>query len=93
MILHHIQTSPNNDSALKLCLRYARKEDTILLAGNGVTALLQRQWAMALSPFKLMLLQQDVQARGLGELLKDFTQIDYADFVDLSLSHTKVISW
>ncbi|MGL5024884.1 MAG: sulfurtransferase complex subunit TusB, partial [Shewanella oncorhynchi] len=31
MILHHIQTSPSRDSALKLCLRYACKEDAILL--------------------------------------------------------------
>ncbi|MGL6124340.1 MAG: sulfurtransferase complex subunit TusB [Shewanella sp.] len=93
MILHHIQTSPNRDSALKLCLRYACKEDAILLSSDGVNALLLRQWAMALSPFKLMVLKDDVIARGLSERLKNVTLIDYNEFVAQSLLHNKVITW
>lgn len=93
MILHHIQTSPSRDNALKLCLRYACKEDAILLSGDGVNALLLRQWAMALSPFKVMVLKDDVVARGLGERLKNINQIDYNEFVAQSLLHDKVITW
>ncbi|QYJ77406.1 sulfurtransferase complex subunit TusB [Shewanella acanthi] len=93
MILHHIQTSPSRDSALKLCLRYALKEDAILLSGDGINALLLRQWAMALSPFKVMVLKDDVIARGLSERLKNVTTIDYNDFVAQSLLHNKVITW
>lgn len=93
MILHHIQTSPRRDSALKLCLRYACKEDAILLSSDGVNALLLRQWAMALSPFKLMVLKDDVVARGLSERLKNVTLIDYNEFVAQSLLHDKVITW
>lgn len=93
MILHHIQTSPCRDSALKLCLRYACKEDAILLSSDGVNALLLRQWAMALSPFKLMVLKDDVVARGLSERLKNVMLIDYNEFVAQSLLHDKVITW
>jgi len=93
MILHHIQTSPSRDSALKLCLRCACKEDAILLSSDGVNALLLRQWAMALSPFKLMVLKDDVVARGLSERLKNVKLIDYNEFVAQSLLHDKVITW
>lgn len=93
MILHHIQTSPNRDNALKLCLRYACKEDAILLSSDGINALLLRQWAMALSPFKLMVLRDDVIARGLTERLANVCQIDYNEFVAQTLVHDKVITW
>ncbi len=93
MILHHIQTSPSRDNALKLCLRYACKEDAILLSSDGVNSLLLRQWAMALSPFKVMVLKDDVIARGLTERLKNISQIDYNEFVAQSLQHDKVITW
>ena len=93
MILHHIKTSPSRDSALKLCLRYACKEDSILLSSDGVNALLLRQWTMALSPFKLMVLRDDVIARGLTERFKNVSLIDYNEFVVQSLRHNKVITW
>ncbi|SIR36095.1 tRNA 2-thiouridine synthesizing protein B [Shewanella morhuae] len=93
MILHHIQTSPNRDNALKLCLRYACKEDAILLSSDGVNALLLRQWTMALSPFKLMVLKDDVIARGLLERFKNVSLIDYNEFVVQALRYNKVITW
>ncbi|MGL5391036.1 MAG: sulfurtransferase complex subunit TusB, partial [Shewanella sp.] len=91
MILHHIQISPGRDNALKLCLRYACKEDAIVLSGDGVNALLLRQWAMALAPFKLMVLKDDVIARGLSERLAHICQIDYPEFVAQTLAYDKVI--
>ncbi|GIU07906.1 sulfurtransferase complex subunit TusB [Shewanella morhuae] len=93
MILHHIQTSPSRDNALKLCLRYACKEDAILLSSDGVNALLLRQWTMALSPFKLMVLKDDVIARGLLERFKNVSLIDYNKFVIQALRYNKVITW
>lgn len=93
MILHHIQTSPNRDNALKTCLRYASQKDAVLLTGDCVSSLLQRQWSMALSPFKLYLLKDDVIARGLTAHLKDYQQIDYDEFVAMTLRFEKVITW
>ncbi|BDM64320.1 sulfurtransferase TusB [Shewanella sp. NFH-SH190041] len=93
MILHHIQTSAGNDNALQTCLRYAGKHDSVLLSGNGVNAILKRQWSMALSPFKVYLLRDDVIARGLTLQADGYALVDYAEFVALTLSHDKVISW
>jgi len=93
MILHHIYTSPARDNALKLCLRYACKDDGIILSSDGVNALLLRQWAMALAPFKLMVLKDDVLARGLSERLAHIHQIDEQAFVAQTLAYDKVITW
>jgi tRNA 2-thiouridine synthesizing protein B len=93
MILHHIQSSPNADNALKTCLRYACAQDSILLAGDAVTAPMQASWQSALASFNLLLLRDDVTARGLGHYLQAYKQVDYAEFVALSLSHDKVITW
>ncbi|MFV0508397.1 MAG: sulfurtransferase complex subunit TusB [Shewanella algae] len=93
MILHHIQTSAARDTALSCALRYAGKTDVFLLAGDAVSALLKRQWAMALSPFKVVLVADDVKARGLEDFLGNYEQLDYPALVALTLAHTKVISW
>ncbi|MGI2258187.1 sulfurtransferase complex subunit TusB [Shewanella sp. GXUN23E] len=93
MILHHIQTSPGNDNALATSLKYAAKDDSFVLSGNGVTAVLKRQWSMALSPFKVYLLADDVSARGLAPHTAGYPLIDYQDFVALTLSHDKIITW
>ncbi|MBV7315674.1 sulfurtransferase complex subunit TusB [Shewanella sp. NIFS-20-20] len=93
MILHHIQTSPAADGALKTCLRYLRRGDSVLLTANAVNALLVRQYAMALSPFKIYVLKDDLVARGLASSLAKYQQIDHADMVDLVITHQKVITW
>ncbi len=93
MILHHIQTSPGNDNGLHTALRYAGKADSFLLSGNGVNAVLKRQWSMALSPFKVYLLKDDVEARGLQMQTSGYPLVSYDEFVALTLSHNKVISW
>ncbi|ABV87428.1 sulfurtransferase complex subunit TusB [Shewanella pealeana] len=93
MILHLIQESPEQSSALKTCLRYASKNDCILLSANAVNSLLKQTWRTQLAEYNYVALQEDVTARGLKVLLKDVKQIDYNEFVALSLTHDKVISW
>lgn len=93
MILHHIQTSPGNDNALQTALRYAGKADSFMLSGNAVNAVLKRQWSMALSPFKVYLLKDDVDARGLQLHTNGYKLVDYDEFVGLTLSHNKMITW
>ncbi|MCF1428950.1 MAG: sulfurtransferase complex subunit TusB [Shewanella sp.] len=93
MILHHIQTSPGNDNALATSLKYAVKNDSFVLTGNGVVTVLKRQWLMALSPFKVYLLADDINARGLQPHTVGYPLIAYQDFVALTLSHDKVITW
>ncbi|MCL1052215.1 sulfurtransferase complex subunit TusB [Shewanella abyssi] len=93
MILHHIQCSPTQSSALKTCLRYIAPSDSILLSGNAVNCLLTRVWQQQLQPYRLMLLHDDVVARGLQDRLSAYKQIGYSDFVEQTLTHKKVISW
>lgn len=93
MILHHIQTSPSNDNALRCCLKYIAKNDSIVLSADGVNAILLAQWAKALEPFRLMLLNHDVKARGLETFTQNYQLIDYNDFVNQTLIHDKIITW
>ncbi|ABZ76639.1 DsrH family protein [Shewanella halifaxensis HAW-EB4] len=93
MILHLIQDSPEQSSALKACLRYATKQDCILLSGNGVNSLLKQTLRSQLSEYTCVALQEDVEARGLMGFLNDIKLVNYNEFVALSLTHDKVISW
>lgn len=97
MILHHIQTSPNNDSALECCLNYISTDDSILLSSDAVIAIMDKRWQMELAKYNLMLLKNDVIARGLQnyctKLCPQCQCIEYAEFVTQTLTHQKVISW
>lgn len=93
MNLHHIQTSANQDNALACCIKYMDKQDSILLSGNGINSLLLSQWKEKLVGIRVMILKDDVEARGLGQRLQDYPLIDYDTFVKESLTHDKVITW
>ncbi|MPY24038.1 sulfurtransferase complex subunit TusB [Shewanella psychropiezotolerans] len=93
MILHHIQTSPNQDNALSCAVNYAGQADSFLLSGNGVYALLEDKWQQALQDKRLFLLKSDVQARGLTRQLVEYPCIDHNEFVQQALIHKKVITW
>lgn len=90
MILHIIQTA---DTALISCLRYMAEQDTLLLRGDAVNLLLQTQWQQAVAQRNVLLLQDDVEARGLGDLLVNYSGIAQQAFVQQTLLHSKVISW
>ena len=93
MILHHIQASATQSAALKLCLRYINSTDSILLSSNAVNCLLNKEWQSRLSGYNILVLEDDVIARGLQSRLSAFKMISYEDFVALTLTHNKVISW
>ncbi|GGP40503.1 sulfurtransferase TusB [Shewanella algicola] len=102
MILHHIQTSASTDNALSTCLRYLHPNDSILLAGDAVNCLLQPRWQQRLASVNLFVLQDDIHARGLQQRIdviakpmsaELFHIIDYSNFVEQSLKHSKVITW
>ncbi|MCL1046006.1 sulfurtransferase complex subunit TusB [Shewanella electrodiphila] len=96
MILHHIQSSVTADNALSTCLRYIDAQDSILLADDALNCLLNTQWQQRLADFKLYVLIEDIEARGLSERLPqsaNISIIDYDQFVLATLQHTKVITW
>ncbi|WP_394132973.1 sulfurtransferase complex subunit TusB [Shewanella maritima] len=98
MNLHHFQTSVFSDNALSLYLQYSRPSDTILLAGDAVNAIMSSQWRAKLAGKNVRVLTSDLQARGLNDKLAAITDlsiqvIDYNEFVQLTLTHDKVITW
>jgi tRNA 2-thiouridine synthesizing protein B len=87
-MLHTINKSPFQNSALENCLRLARDSDVILLLEDGV-------YAAAAGTVKSSLIEQavkrhavyaieaDLKARGLDKLVKEVRVASYGDFVDL----------
>ncbi|MCG9714643.1 sulfurtransferase complex subunit TusB [Shewanella insulae] len=93
MILHIVQYSAAQDNALATSLRYIQPQDTLLLMGDGINSLLQRKWQATLSDTQVCLLEQDVVARGLQTRLGQYQQLSQAEFVQCTLTHSKVITW
>jgi len=91
-MLHTINKSPFQNSALENCLRLARNGDVILLLEDGV-------YAAAVGTVKSSLIEQavrrhavyaieaDLKARGLDKLVKEVRIASYGDFVDLVEKH------
>ena len=91
-MLHTINKSPFQNSALENCLRLARDGDVILLLEDGV-------YASAVGTVKSSLIEQavrrhavyaieaDLKARGLDKLIKEVRIASYGDFVDLAEKH------
>ena len=91
-MLHTINKSPFQNSALENCLRVARNGDVILLLEDGV-------YAAAVETIKSSLIEQavrrhavyaieaDLKARGLDKLVKEVRIAGYGDFVDLVEKH------
>ncbi len=88
MVLHLIKHSPFNSKALEQCI-------SILLLENGAYGLIwhpDRMQALSHSP-ELYVLKPDAIARGLCDIPKYFTEVDYEGFVDLTLKFNSSISW
>jgi len=91
-MLHTVNKSPFQNSALENCLRLAREGDVILLLEDGV-------YATAMGTIKSSLIEQavrrhvvyaigaDLKARGLDKLIKEVRIASYGDFVDLVEKH------
>ncbi|OGI54806.1 MAG: sulfurtransferase TusB [Candidatus Muproteobacteria bacterium RIFCSPHIGHO2_02_FULL_60_13] len=91
-MLHTVNKSPFQNSALENCLRLARDGDVILLLEDGV-------YAAAVGTVKSSLIEQavrrhavyaieaDLKARGLDKLIKQVHIASYGDFVDLVEKH------
>jgi tRNA 2-thiouridine synthesizing protein B len=98
-MLHTVNKSPFERSALDDCLRYAQPGSTILLIEDGVYAA-QRgtqhsaRVEQAAGTVRILALRADVEARGLQDkLLACIGLVDYGGFVDLVIEHAPVMPW
>jgi tRNA 2-thiouridine synthesizing protein B len=93
-MLHIVNKSPTERSALASCLRVAQDGQALLLIEDGVYAATGNTLAEASQRLKVYALAPDLQARGLaGKAAAGITPIDYAGFVDLVAEHATSQSW
>ncbi len=80
----------NRASALASCLATAEASDTVLLIEDGVFGAIGAPAAR--SP--IAALEPDLRARGLlGRIADGVRAISDADFVDLAIAHSPVVTW
>jgi len=91
-MLHTINKSPFQNSALENCLRLARNGDVILLLEDGVYAAVvgtvkSSLIEQAVRRHAVYAIEADLKARGLDKLVKEVRIAGYGDFVDLVEKH------
>jgi tRNA 2-thiouridine synthesizing protein B len=91
-MLHTVNKSPFQNSALENCLRVASAGDVILLLEDGVYAAVAgttRSFLIeqALKRHAVFVIEADLKARGLDKLIDKIRVASYADFVDLVEQH------
>jgi tRNA 2-thiouridine synthesizing protein B len=98
-MLHIVNKSHTQTSALQTCLRLAQPGHALLLIEDAVYAATaagaeSAGLAEALAQLKVYALQPDVEARGMaGKLIDGIAAIDYGGFVDLVAEHPNNQSW
>lgn len=99
-MLHIVNKSPFERTALTACLDRAVDGAAVLLTEDGVYAALQGtafadRVAAAARTLKVFVLGPDLAARGMGEkpLIDGVTVVDYGGFVDLTVDHGTTQSW
>ncbi len=98
-MLHIVNKSPFQTSALDSCLRLAQNGSALLLIEDGVYAVTAGSAAEpriheACARLKVYALRPDLDARGVAaKVAEGVTLIDYAGFVDLAVEHPNSQSW
>lgn len=94
-MLHIVNSSHTQTSALASCLRLAQPGATLLLIEDAIyAATTGAGMADAMKGFKVCVLQPDVEARGMaGRLIDGLIAVDYAGFVDLVVEHPNSQTW
>ncbi len=99
-MLHLVNKSPFECTALQACLGRARPGSAILLYEDGVYASLRGTGvsdlvAAAVNAFDFFVLAPDLDIRGLGtdQVLQGVDAIGYDGFVDLTVEKGTIQSW
>ncbi|MCC6211282.1 MAG: sulfurtransferase complex subunit TusB [Burkholderiales bacterium] len=98
-MLHIVNKSPTERSALASCLAHARKGGAVLLIEDAVYAATKGSAAQAsveraLRELPVYALGPDLDARGMGASVIDGVKVvDYGGFVDLVIEHRTSQSW
>ncbi|MDU0354991.1 sulfurtransferase complex subunit TusB [Paraglaciecola aquimarina] len=94
MILHKLSASPFSEHSLNHCLQRVAKTDKILLTQDAVYAYQHAELNERLANFSpVYCIADDLIARGITLNNPKFKAIDYAEFVELTLTCKQMISW
>ena len=96
-MLHTVNKSPFDRSALISCLETARPEDPILLFEDGVVAAMsgtkfESVVQKALENHPIYAIRADLKLRGIDKLIDGVKVCDYSCFVSLAVEH-RVMAW
>lgn len=96
-MLHIVNKSPFDRSALTSCLKTAKPEDPILLFEDGVIAAQKGSkfepiLREALDKHPVYAIRADLKLRGIDNIIDGIDVCDYTCFVSLAADH-KVFSW
>lgn len=98
-MLHIVNKSPLERTALDSCLAAAQPGAALLLIEDGVYAATrgnaaQAKLRAALAQIEIYVLAPDLEARGMAQSLAEGVKpVDYAGFVDLVARHKTCQSW
>ena len=101
-MLHIVNKSPFERNALKSCLAHALTGDAVLLIEDAVlgavsasSLVAELQQAMHGNSVAIYALGPDLAARGIkaDRVLEGIQMVDYAGFVDLTVTNEKTQSW
>jgi tRNA 2-thiouridine synthesizing protein B len=98
-MLHIVNKSHRQTTALASCLRLAQPGQALLLTEDAVYAATRggassAGLAAALAQLKVYVLRPDAEARGMaGQLVDGVTAVGYDGFVDLVAEHSTNQSW
>lgn len=99
-MLHTVNKSPTERTALESCVRLAKKGGSVLLIEDGVYGAIKGAAksdlvSNAKSNLSFYVLGPDLKARGIGEdkLIEGIKVVDYNGFVDLVAEHDTTQSW
>lgn len=98
--LHTVNKSPFERNALDSCLRMALDGSGLLFLEDGVYAAIkgtaaEKKVGDAAGRMKVYVLGPDLKARGMdaANVVDGVEVVDYAGFVDLTVSHDTVQAW
>ena len=99
-LLHIVNKSHFDSSALRSCLRLVKRGSGILLIEDAVyaaqrTESVNETLADAMVESAVYALEPDILARGIPveRILDEITLVDYAGFVDLVTQYDNAMSW
>lgn len=99
-VLHLVNASPFESTALVRCLARAGEGDAVLLQENGVYGALtgcrfSAEVAEAVPRLEIYVLGPDLDARGVDRLrlLEAARPVDYHGFVELAARHSLSLTW